>query len=46
MGLVERYGEQFVIDLEADKTPRQFNNEDVILIGQYYKGVIKAMEAS
>jgi hypothetical protein len=46
LGLIERYGEQFMIDLEADKTPRKFSNDDVILIGKYYKGIIKEMESS
>jgi hypothetical protein len=46
LGLVERYGEKFVDDLESDKEPRQFSNDEVILIGKYYKGMIKEMESS
>ena len=41
IGLVERYGVEFVEALEADKAPRKFNNEEVILIGQFYKSRCK-----
>jgi hypothetical protein len=43
LGLVERYGAKFVEDLESDKDPRKFSNDEVILIGKYYKGMIKEM---
>ena len=45
LGLVERYGEQFVNDLESDKDPRQFTLEEVILIGKYYKALCRRMVA-
>ena len=43
LGLIERYGEQFVEDLEADKAPRQFNTDEIIAIGAYYKRMIKLL---
>jgi hypothetical protein len=45
-GLIKRYGVAFVESLEADQTPRKFSNDEVILIGKYYKGMIKEMESS
>jgi hypothetical protein len=42
-GLIKRYGVEFVEALEADKTPRKFSNDEVILIGKYYKGIIKEL---
>jgi hypothetical protein len=45
ISLVRKFGTDYVESLEADQTPRQFNNEQVILIGQYYKGMIKEMES-
>jgi hypothetical protein len=44
-GLVKRYGVAFVESLEADQTPRKFSNDEVILIGRYYKSIIKEMES-
>jgi hypothetical protein len=43
-GLIKRYGVAFVESLESDQTPRKFSNDEVILIGKYYKGMIKEME--
>jgi hypothetical protein len=44
-GLVARHSVEFVESLEADQTPRKFSNDEVILIGKYYKGMIKEMES-
>jgi hypothetical protein len=39
------FGTDYVECLEADQTPRMFSNDEVILIGKYYKGMIKEMES-
>jgi hypothetical protein len=42
-GLVELYGEEYVLQIEADQTPRKFTLDEIHAIKNYYKMLCKRL---